>query len=83
MKKRCLAGVDTLILRGSEHGTFSIAREWTNWADLDPRSSLDLPLPRLNPELLLELVNPLEQLGFAVIKRVTRERHPGGVNSYA
>ena len=63
MKKRRLAGVDTLILRGSEHGTFSIAREWTNWADLDRCSSLDLPLPRLNADLLLELVHLLEQLG--------------------
>jgi hypothetical protein len=33
VKKRRVAGVDTLILRGLEHGTFSIAREWTDWAD--------------------------------------------------
>jgi hypothetical protein len=63
VKKRRLAGVDTLILRGSEHGTFSMAREWTNWADPDPRAALNMALPRLDADLLLELVDLLEQLG--------------------
>jgi len=43
LKTRRLAGVDTLILRGLERGTFSVAREWTDWADADPYSALGLP----------------------------------------
>src|SRR5689334_25197971 len=31
LKKRRIAGVDTLILRESKRGSFSIAREWTDW----------------------------------------------------
>ncbi|MGO8809891.1 MAG: DUF5372 family protein [Candidatus Sulfotelmatobacter sp.] len=62
LKKRRVAGIDTLILRGLEHGSFSVAREWTDWADPDPYSALGLP-PRLwDVNLLLDLVNLLEQL---------------------
>jgi hypothetical protein len=33
LKTRRLAGLDTLILRDLAHGSFSIARDWTDWAD--------------------------------------------------
>lgn len=33
LKKRRIAGKDTLILRGLDCGTFSVAREWTDWGD--------------------------------------------------
>jgi hypothetical protein len=62
LKARRLAGVDTLILRELERGTFSVAREWTDWAD---PSAYDLPglLPqRLEANALFELVTLLEQL---------------------
>src|ERR1700747_2965638 len=36
LKKRRVAGVDTLILRELERGTFSVPREWTDWADPSP-----------------------------------------------
>lgn len=62
LKVRRVAGGDILILRGLEHGTFSVAREWTDWADLDPHSSPGLPPRRLDGSLLLDLVNLLEQL---------------------
>ena len=52
------AGNDTLILRGLDCGTFSVALEWTDWAD----PSLKLPLRRLDAESLLGLVTLLEQL---------------------
>src|SRR5208282_2803515 len=32
LKKRRVAGVDTLILGELERGTFSVPREWTDWA---------------------------------------------------
>ena len=63
LKRRRLAGVDTLILRGLEHGTFVVAREWTNWADPNPYGGLTPP--RLNIYSLLELVDLLEQVSRA------------------
>ena len=62
LKKRRIAGNETLILRGLDCGTFSIARDWTDWADPSPADSLKLPLRRLDAESLLALVTLLEQL---------------------
>jgi hypothetical protein len=59
---RRLAGLDTLILRDLAHGSFSIAREWTDWADPAPSDALALPRRHLDAELLLELVALLQQL---------------------
>jgi hypothetical protein len=44
-----------------DRGTFSIAREWTDWAD-SPYGSLGLPPQRLDADLLFELANLLEKL---------------------
>jgi hypothetical protein len=46
LKKRRVAGVDTLILRECTYGSFSIAREWTDWADPSADESLSSP-PRM------------------------------------
>jgi hypothetical protein len=62
LKKRRVAGVDTLILRELDRGSFSIAREWTDWADPTLSDSLGLPRQRLNAHSLLELVTLLEVL---------------------
>jgi hypothetical protein len=62
LKKRRIAGVDTLILRERKRGSFSIAREWTDWADPSGYDSLDLPPGRLEAESLFELVSLLEEL---------------------
>jgi len=32
LKARCVAGVDTLILRDTERGTLAVARDWTDLA---------------------------------------------------
>jgi hypothetical protein len=45
-----------------DRGTFSIAREWTDWADPSPYSSLGLPPRRLDADSLFELATLLEQL---------------------
>jgi hypothetical protein len=45
-----------------ERGSFSIAREWTDWADPSPYQSLGLPPQRLDANSLFELVTLLEQL---------------------
>jgi hypothetical protein len=62
LKERRIAGIDTLLLRELDRGTFSIAREWTDWADPSPCGSLDLPLRRLDADSLFELATLLEQL---------------------
>jgi hypothetical protein len=62
LKKRRVAGVDTLILRELERGSFSVAREWTDWADPSLSDSLGFPPRRLDAELLLELATLLEVL---------------------
>ena len=61
LKKRRIAGVDTLILRELERGSFSVAREWTDWADPPLSDSLGFPI-RLDAQLLLELATLLEVL---------------------
>jgi hypothetical protein len=62
LKARRIAGIDTLLLRELDRGTFSIAREWTDRADFSPYDSLDLPQRRFDAESLFELATLLEQL---------------------
>jgi hypothetical protein len=62
LKKRRVSGVDTLILREREYGSFGIAREWTDWADPSVSEALSFPPCRLDAELLFELVTCLEHL---------------------
>lgn len=62
LKKRRVAGVDTLILRELERGSFSVAREWTDWADPTLCDSLGLSPQLLDAQSLLELVTLLEVL---------------------
>jgi hypothetical protein len=62
LKTRRLAGLDTLILRDLAHGSFSIARDWTDWADPNPFDVLGRPPQRLKAESLFELVAVLQQL---------------------
>jgi hypothetical protein len=62
LKKRRIAGVDTLILRELKRGSFSVAAEWTDWADPLLPDALGLPPQRLDAQSLLELVTLLEVL---------------------
>ena len=55
LKKRRIAGIDTLVLRELERGSFSVAREWTDWADPPLSDSLGIPKRRLDAQSLLEL----------------------------
>ena len=65
LKERRTGGVDTLILRELERGTFSVAREWTDWADPSLYDSLGFLPRRLDAESLFELVALLDQLSTA------------------
>jgi hypothetical protein len=62
LKKRRVAGVDRLILRELERGSFSMAREWTDWADPSLSDSPGFPPRRLDARLLFELVTLREDL---------------------
>jgi hypothetical protein len=62
LKARRIAGIDTLLLRELDCGSFSITREWTDWADPSPYDSLDLPPRRLDGDSLFELAALLERL---------------------
>jgi hypothetical protein len=62
LKKRRLAGVDTLIVREAEFGSISIAREWTDWADPSVYEGLSYTPRRFEAESLFELVTLVELL---------------------
>ena len=62
LKKRRIAGVDTLILRELERGTLSIPREWSDWADPTPYDALTLSAHRLAADCFFELVALLDAL---------------------
>ena len=62
LKKRRIAGVETLILRELKRGSFSVAREWTDWADPSLSDSPGCPPRRLDAQSLLELACLLEVL---------------------
>jgi Family of unknown function (DUF5372) len=68
LKKRRIAGVDTLILRELERGSFSIAREWTDWADPPLSDSLGIPQLRLDAQSLLKMAELLELLNNSIQK---------------
>jgi len=62
LKERRTAGIDTFLLRDPDHGTFSIAREWTDRADPSPCGPLGLPPRRFDAESLFELATLLDRL---------------------
>jgi len=62
LKARRTTGADTLLLRELDRGSFSIPREWTDWADPSPYDALNMAQRRLNPDSLLELAALLERL---------------------
>jgi hypothetical protein len=45
-----------------DRGTFSIAREWTDWADPSPYGASGLPPRRFDADSLFELATLFEQL---------------------
>jgi hypothetical protein len=62
LKERRVAGVDTLILRNAERGSFAVAREWTDRATPSAYEALDITPGRLDIQFLLDLVALVELL---------------------
>jgi len=57
-----VAGVDTLILRDAERGSFAVARDWTDLATPDQAVDLDDSVGRLDLYSLCDLVSLIELL---------------------
>jgi hypothetical protein len=62
LKARCVAGVDTLILRDTERGSFAVAREWTDLAAPNSCERVDGSTGRLDLHSLCDLVTLIEVL---------------------
>jgi hypothetical protein len=62
LKTRKVAGQDTLILQGTQSGTFAVAREWTDLADPFPYYQNGGPLPILSFQCLRELMEMVNHI---------------------
>ena len=63
LKERRVAGVDTVILRNTERGSFAVGKQWTDRATPSSYEALGMTPGRLDIQLLLDLVTLVEQLG--------------------
>jgi hypothetical protein len=62
LKMRRVAGIDTLLLRHAERGSFSIAREWTDWGIPSAHDGCTATAGRFDPVMLLDLIALIDQL---------------------
>ncbi|MCA9247222.1 MAG: hypothetical protein KDA42_08915 [Planctomycetales bacterium] len=62
LKKRRLGGMETLILRGTGGGTFSVPLAWTDRAKPDPWQAIGKNPPLLSAPSLASLVELLDLL---------------------
>ena len=60
LKSRCVRGVECLVLKGSEAGTFAVPRDWTDRACPDAYSDANVAHDFLRLETLLEVVEILK-----------------------
>jgi hypothetical protein len=65
LKQRRVAGVDTLILRDSERGSFAVPVQWTDRATPGVYERLGGSPGRLDLDSLCDLVELIELLGRA------------------
>ena len=61
LKTRKVSGEDTLILEGTDRGTFAVLRDWTDKADPNLYDSLGSDNPILSLEGLLALTKLIDQ----------------------
>ena len=62
LKARRVAGTETLLLRDTELGSFSIAREWTDWGKPSVHDDAITPACYFDLGMLLELVTLIDLL---------------------
>jgi hypothetical protein len=65
LKERRVAGVDTLLLGHVERGSFSIAREWTDWGAPFVQDDASITVCRFDLGMLLELIDLVDQLAVS------------------
>jgi hypothetical protein len=56
LKSRCVRGVECLVLKGSESGTFAVPRDWTDQARPDAYRDAEVAPHLLKLESLLSIV---------------------------
>ena len=56
LKSRCVRGVECLVLKGSESGTFAVPRDWTDRARPDAYRDAEVTPRFLRLESLLSIV---------------------------
>jgi hypothetical protein len=62
LKARCVGGVDCLILQGSQSGTFSVPRDWTDRATPDEYRDASVPPLIVMLDALMNLAQLLNAL---------------------
>ena len=62
LKTRRVAGIDTLILRHAERGSYAVAQEWTDWGLPNGSTGLGGSMQKLAVEPLLQLTDLLTGL---------------------
>ena len=72
LKARCVGGVDTLILRNAERGSFAVARQWTDLATPNSCERADGSTGRFDAHSLCDLVTLLELLTQSAQKGVAK-----------
>jgi hypothetical protein len=69
LKTRRVAGIDTLILAHVERGSFSIAREWTDWGTPSANNSQETTAHYFDLGMLLQLTTLIDQLANSPAKK--------------
>jgi hypothetical protein len=69
LKTRSVSGTDTLLLRDAERGSFSIAREWTDWGTPSVHDDTIGPVCYFDLHMLLELIALIDQLAASPPKK--------------
>ena len=64
LKSRCVRGVECLVLKGSESGTFSVPRDWTDHAHPDPYLDAMVSPRILRLETLLSVIEVIHALAM-------------------
>jgi len=65
LKTRRVAGTETLLLGHVERGSFSVAREWTDWGAPTVEDGCEVPARCFDLDMLLELIALIDQLAAA------------------
>ncbi|TCF97136.1 hypothetical protein BZM26_33385 [Paraburkholderia strydomiana] len=69
LKARRVAGSETLILRDTDRGSFSIAREWTDWGTPSVHDDIISPVCYFDLQMLLKLIALIDQLAASSPKK--------------